>query len=352
MSQWPTSATTTNVPPGWTINGQQVPPGTVHTAGAGRTHYEKPRIVENRKLINEESTKLKEYFNKYKYQSQNVGRQAETSFSNPGSSRGTQGTDPSYTNQGIRQRRPVQRQGTSSSSRLPVHGSNNPTGQINIDIGSVSDTVPLLGTAGSTSLGSSGVVSGLASAGGALTLGGITAATVNRVLDKGAVLPGTDYVGPGNKINIDAPRHESDAIAKEHDIAYDRLYKGASASKNSEDERYAQFEKAIRSADKEAIQKFKSHWDRRQVATLVGQYGLRVKGFLEDLFGHPLYPSFPERNEEQFDIDTIVNQPHPDERRVIDELDESHSNAEDPDKILAQLPDAAERYSRLRRKSL
>ncbi|XP_070515447.1 uncharacterized protein [Cardiocondyla obscurior] len=312
MSQWPTSATTTNVPPGWTINGQQVPPGTVHTAGAGRTHYEKPRIVENRKLINEESTKLKEYFNKYKYQSQNVGRQAETSFSNPGSSRGTQGTDPSYTNQGIRQRRPVQRQGTSSSSRLPVHGSNNPTGQINIDIGSVSDTVPLLGTAGSTSLGSSGVVSGLASAGGALTLGGITAATVNRVLDKGAVLPGTDYVGPGNKINIDAPRHESDAIAKEHDIAYDRLYKGASASKNSEDERYAQFEKAIRSADKEAIQKFKSHWDREG------------------------------KNEEQFDIDTIVNQPHPDERRVIDELDESHSNAEDPDKILAQLPDAAE----------
>lgn len=49
-----------------------------------------------------------------------------------------------------------------------------------------------------------------------------------------------------------------------------------------------------------------------------------------------------ERNEDDIDIDEIIDRPHPDERRVIDEFNEPNNNSEDPDEILAQLPDASE----------
>lgn len=49
-----------------------------------------------------------------------------------------------------------------------------------------------------------------------------------------------------------------------------------------------------------------------------------------------------ERNEDDINLDEIIDRSHPDERRIIDELNESHSNPEDPDEILAQLPDAPE----------
>lgn len=161
----------------------------------------------------------------------------------------------------------------------------------------MSETVPLLGTAaGGTVSGTSGLVAGAGAIAGGLAAGGITASVVNRIKEKGAVLPGTDYVGPGNSISIDAPRHESDAIAKDHDVGYQEAVRTATAHSTDalRGSQFETFKNTIRNLDESAIQKFKAHWDRDgKWQSLVGRWGLEAKQFLEDIFGHTLYPQFP-----------------------------------------------------------
>ena len=52
----------------------------------------------------------------------------------------------------------------------------------------------------------------------------------NAVTGKGMTLPGSKYIGPGNKMDLGAPVNEADANAYQHDVDYDNyLKKGHSA---------------------------------------------------------------------------------------------------------------------------
>jgi hypothetical protein len=51
------------------------------------------------------------------------------------------------------------------------------------------------------------------------------------VKGEGLVLPGSKYIGPGNKMNLGKPRNRGDALAYQHDKDYDSmLAKGAKKS--------------------------------------------------------------------------------------------------------------------------
>lgn len=285
----------TKVPPGWTINGQQVPANTHFTQGAGRAHYEKPRVVSNNPVSPQSASRYRQYLNKYNPTTRNVGRPAETSFSNPPASSRDPISDISRNTEGVRQRRPLQGQGSSraSSSSVRTNGSaqgttTSPSTSIQIEPFQLSESVPLLGTAGSTSL-SGGLALGAGAVAGGLALGGATSAVINRIKEKGAVLPGTDYVGPGNDIKIDAPRSESDAIAKEHDIGYADFQRRADLGELTEQE----FVEGIDYLDNTAIEKFAENFHNSgEWQSFLGRWGLWLKNRIERVTG-PLYPSFP-----------------------------------------------------------
>lgn len=288
--------TQVNVPPGYTINGQRVPnQGIRYQPGAARTHYEKPRVLENRPVTAQEASRYRQYFQKYHLgEARNVGRTAETSFSNPPRSGSTTFEDIARNTEGIRQRQSVSRQtgrGTSSEPvRTNVSNARPPDTRINIEPFEMSDTVPLLGTTGaSAGLSGSEIAAGLTVTGGALGLGAITSAVVDRIKNKGAVLPGTDYVGPGNEIKIDAPRSGADAVAKDHDIAYDTLTRQLRSGRLKVDD----FVKNIQRSDDKAIKEFAEWYDATgDWDAFVGKYGLGLKRWIEGVVGH-VYPFIP-----------------------------------------------------------
>lgn len=161
-----------------------------------------------------------------------------------------------------------------------------------ISIPETFETSPLLSTAaggaGSALGGTSTLSTAGAVIGGALGAGALTTSIVNRYKDKGLVLPGTDYVGPGNKINIDAPRSGSDAIAKEHDVGYARIQDLAARGDLTERE----FAEHIEQLDSDAIKKFAEHFHTSgEWQSFVGRWGLYLKNRIEAVTG-PLYPSF------------------------------------------------------------
>lgn len=161
---------------------------------------------------------------------------------------------------------------------------------IRINIPEAFETAPLLGGAatGSAITGSS-IATGAAATAGALGLGALTATAINRIKEKGATLPGTDYVGPGNPINIDAPRSASDAIAKEHDINYKDLLDAANAGKIT----LKQFATVLDHFDNKAIQQFAENFHNSgEWQSFVGRWGLYFKNRIERVTG-PLYPTFP-----------------------------------------------------------
>lgn len=166
-------------------------------------------------------------------------------------------------------------------------------GDTRINIPESFETSPLLPGAASGGIASAtGGASTLATAGGlvgaALGAGALTTSIANRYQNKGLVLPGTDYVGPGNKINIDAPRSGSDAIAKEHDIGYERIQ--ALAARGDLTER--EFAEHIEQLDTDAIRKFAEHFHTSgEWQSFVGRWGLYLKNRIEAVTG-PLYPSF------------------------------------------------------------
>lgn len=274
------------VPAGWTINQQQVPPNTYYTQGAGTAHYQKPE---------QPGQRLNEYWRKWF--KENGGRSAETSFTNPPGTGPDPVTDISGDSKRVRQRRPIQRQGGSGTSGgsvrpAPSAQGNASTGdgsvRITIPQGQLSESVPLLAqTAGSAVSG--GLGTGLVTAGVATALGAGTASLINHIKDNGATLPGTDYVGPGNDIHIDAPRSGSDAIAKEHDVGYDDIQRRARLGQLTEDE----FAANVEHLDNEAIRKFADNYHSSgEWQSFVGRWGLYLKNRIEAVTG-TLYPTFP-----------------------------------------------------------
>lgn len=153
-----------------------------------------------------------------------------------------------------------------------------------------SETAPLLGASTASASGTASTVTGaLAAVGGALAVGGLSAAVINRIKEKGATLPGSDYVGPGNPINIDAPRHASDAIAKEHDVGYQSIIDRAHRGELSEEE----FATNIEQLDEHAIREFARNFHSSgEWHSFVGRWGLYFKNRIEAVTG-PLYPTFP-----------------------------------------------------------
>lgn len=124
-------------------------------------------------------------------------------------------------------------------------------------------------------------------------IGGVVGGlALGNIIASGVTLPGTDYVGPGNKIHIDAPKSEVDAIAKEHDVAYDRAPKiSATAHPDYKRQELERFKAHIANADAEAIEKFTKHWEKdKNWKAFVAKYGLEAKQWIESVIGHPLYP--------------------------------------------------------------
>lgn len=73
------------------------------------------------------------------------------------------------------------------------------------------------GTAGiGTSLGTTAVGTTAVLGGTALAVGG--KALYDRISEKGAVLPNSEFIGPGNPIHIGAAKNPSEQAAKEHDV--------------------------------------------------------------------------------------------------------------------------------------
>uniref|UniRef100_A0AB74ULL9 Structural protein n=1 Tax=Scindoambidensovirus sp. TaxID=2809839 RepID=A0AB74ULL9_9VIRU len=213
------------------------------------------------------------------YDRPGTSRQQETSFTSAQRER----------NPGVRQRpRPPPQPPETANEYEHIRRQLESRGEtrINIPYEPLTESTGLLSgaTAGSSASGLSATAAGVGATGLAVGAGLATTAVVNRLKEKGAVLPGTDYVGPGNPINIDAPRHEADAIAKEHDVGYAEV---------SKEQKYEKFAASIRRLDEHARLQFAKDWEHAgRWQSLVGKYGLQAKNLIEDILGHPIYPSF------------------------------------------------------------
>lgn len=214
-------------------------------------------------------------------------------------------------NPGLRRRLPGQttegQQGGQTAEGARVPASRGPLDtRINIPE-ALEESAPLLGTTATSGLGFSGsslLTAGTVGTAAGLGLGAAVSSIASRYKDKGAVLPGTDYVGPGNPINIDAPRHASDVIAKEHDIGYDDIIKKARAGNLTEQE----FAAHIEQLDNDAIAKFAENFRTSgEWQSFVGRWGLYFKNRIERVTG-PLYPSFPGKTWANGAIYHLVNE--------------------------------------------
>ncbi|XP_046986903.1 uncharacterized protein LOC124562658 [Schistocerca americana] len=201
---------------------------------------------------------------------------------------------PEESNLGVRRRRPNRPR-------------NRGRGHQSADIATSSETVPLLSesvtdgaaisTAGVKSSGQIAIAAGTTTAAAAGAAYGVKK-LVERVQNKGYTLPGSDYVGPGNPINIGAPRSGADAIAKEHDVGYDNLLKEARERPFTEEE----FRQRVQQLDAKAIIDFAIDWSHtRNWHSFVGKYGLKLKTAVEQRIGKTLYPKQP--NAEKTDHD-------------------------------------------------
>ncbi|AGZ03695.1 VP1 [Solenopsis invicta densovirus] len=133
------------------------------------------------------------------------------------------------------------------------------------------------------------ITGGTGAAVGALLGGGIEALTNKRL--GGVTLPGSDYIGPGNKIGIDAPRSAADQIGKFHDITYAELLEAARRGVITKKE----FLYGINHTDKKHADLFDKEWkESGSWQAFIGKYGLNFKNYIEEKTG-VLYPSYPNR---------------------------------------------------------
>lgn len=85
------------------------------------------------------------------------------------------------------------------------------------------------------------------------------------------LLPGHNYVGPGNPLDNGEPVNDADVVAKKHDYAYAK----------------ARYQEDIRDSDREAISEF---IDTQSFPGYIGAVGLGAKYALESVTG-VLYPN-------------------------------------------------------------
>lgn len=122
-------------------------------------------------------------------------------------------------------------------------------------------------------------------------VGSLAGGTIEAFTGKkgGITLPGSDYIGPGNKIDIDAPKSNADAIAKYHDISYQELLESARRGVISQKE----FIYAINHSDKATAEQFDKEWkESGDWHAFIGKHGLNFKSWVESHVGH-VYPSYP-----------------------------------------------------------
>lgn len=170
-----------------------------------------------------------------------------------------------------------------------------------LEIGeAATETTALLGgaTAGGTAAGTVGTLGTVAAtAAGGAALAGIAVGIkklVDHTTNKGAVLPGTDFVGPGNPIDPKPARSETDQVAKEHDLGYENLLNRAKSEYLSEED----FKREVYKLDDEAIHRFSEEYQKSGTwQAFVGKYGLKAKRLIEDVIGAPVYPQQPKKRE-------------------------------------------------------
>ncbi len=141
----------------------------------------------------------------------------------------------------------------------------------------------VLGTAGTAATGILG---------GTLAVGaGIAGKQLyDRVSEKGAVLPNSEFIGPGNPINIGAAKNPSEQAAKEHDINYQNLIEFARANEVSPGD----FTDRVHQFDRKAIDQFEKDWiETGNWHAFAGKYGLKTKVAVEQALGGALYPRNP-----------------------------------------------------------
>lgn len=120
-----------------------------------------------------------------------------------------------------------------------------------------------VGTAGTAA---TGILAGTLAAGGAYGAKKL----IDRVSEKGAVLPNSEYIGPGNPIPIGAAKNPSEQIAKEHDLAY------TNAKTHSD----------VQSADRDAYTRFRDeHHKSGDYYAKIAQLGLQAKSNIEKVIG-------------------------------------------------------------------
>lgn len=168
-----------------------------------------------------------------------------------------------------------------------------------IDVG---ETTGLLeGAAGGATLGAGSIAAETAgtaaTAVGTALLGGgaaVIGGTVGKVLEnawsgKGAVLPGSEYIGPGNPIHIGPARNPADQVAREHDLGYDDLVKNPFKKRKT-------FHEQVQDLDNTAIKDFdKAYEETGNINAKIGSIGLGIKRKVEDTLGYPLYPKQPSK---------------------------------------------------------
>lgn len=172
-------------------------------------------------------------------------------------------------NPGLRQRPSATQQATRHALRETAIDMGEDTA-IDIGLSGGTETTALLGTGAAIEGASTGSIIAAGAAGGAI-VGGILGATLSS---RGAVLPGHNFIGPGNPLDHAPPVDEDDAIAKEHDEAYSKAKRPLDVHK----------------ADEEAIKKFKADWTNNgNIHSKIGQIGLQIKSGVEKYTG-VLYP--------------------------------------------------------------
>lgn len=238
----------------------------------------KPKILAVDEVVNPRHTEhLTRHLNE-RWKQASV-EQREQSRSRPGYQKPSEGTE-------LRQRRPTTTPYSRPSAPSQAESNFGGLSRTSSAAGSSASLIPR--TVPNPTVGVNPVTVGAAGAVAGLAVGGIISGAV-KLKNEGATLPGSDYIGPGNPIHVDAPRDNADAIAKEHDVEYDRIIRYA----QTHDLTYTDFVNQIRAADTAAQEKFRedfatsSNW-----RSYVARHGLRLKSAVERTVGH-IYPPKP-----------------------------------------------------------
>lgn len=129
---------------------------------------------------------------------------------------------------------------------------------------------------------------------GALALGSLGAYGIkkiaDRVAERGATLPNSEYIGPFNPISVGAARNAGEQAAKTHDVNYQNLIDYAKTNEISESD----FRGRVHSFDQSAIDEFDADWKNTgNWHSFVGKYGLKGKVAVEKAIGKQIYPQHP-----------------------------------------------------------